>query len=203
MNHKSRSKEDIINMMRQPVPESAETLAQAKDQPNEEEQNPPLSSKQTKGQSSSDSFSKTESGIARKNEIERIIITVLPAIEEVGEHVANTESRVSSIRGQNEVDLADNSPRDSKNGEESPTLVLTLDRSVPVSKTPIQKLAGHVSNEDSKASSQQNFSLAERKTSQSSSDYRDKIEKANEVAAKGKRHSQFKKSKFNPEGKLE
>lgn len=203
MNHVNRSKEDIINMMKEPAniekkepaknPEENPKKEIKETQDKKEEVKEPV--KTQKGVSSSDSFSRAESSTHRKREIDKIIITVLPAIEEVGEQLAISESRVSSVKAP--TDSPQNSKHDSEINSPTKTNAYSTTSNIPK-----KQLTGQQSNEDSKNSSQHNISLAD-KHSGSSSEYRQRVLNGGDTNTKPKRKSQYRKSKFNPEGKLE
>lgn len=186
----TKTKEDILSILQKPVSKFSTPIKQNVIEPTV----PTLKfgKGNTKGHSSSESLS--EKNDLKRAEIDKIIINVLPAIEEVGEHLALTESRMSSKMGKSDHD-PDVSPQESNKsatGIQSPTKRGDNNILKVGENKKLTRVSDQLSNEDSKGSSLQNISLAD--GSHSSAEYRRRVMKKKNSKHKS---TKVKKSMFN------
>jgi hypothetical protein len=202
INHTARSREHILDLMQK---RSQQTKVKNDKIDNGSKSELKITPFQFHSRRSSESSKEVEKKSYKKTELEKIIMTVLPAIEEIGEYIAMAGSKVYNHRRLHDHD-ADGSPFDSHDADGSPfdsnkSKAQTSHRkvvdftTVPATKG-IQKVPEQQSNEDSRMPSQNNIRLAEKHSNILDDSY-EKLQRKNSGRLQANKESSFKKSKFN------
>lgn len=192
INHTARSREHILHLMQKRSQQTKVRNDKIDDGSKSELKITPF---QFHSRRSSESSKEVEKKSYKKTELEKIIMTVLPAIEEIGEYIAMAGSKVYNHRRLHDHD-ADGSPLESNTTKAQTSHRKVVDfTTVPATKG-IQKVPEQQSNEDSRRPSQNNIRLADRHSNILDDSY-EKLQRKNSGRLQANKESSFKKSKFN------